>query len=71
MANIKLKDYFSDLEKLSKTIDTIEGNLYICENISFEGTAKGSEEAAIKFVKHAKPKLEQLKEKLNEVFKRD
>lgn len=63
-----LNKYFSALERASNQIDIIEGNLSVYEIMSnFKGTAKGSEQAAKKYIAKAKPKLVKLKRLLNEV----
>lgn len=62
----KLNEYFSEMQAASIKIDIIEGNLSVYEMMSsFEGTAKGSKEAAINYISKVKPKLRKLKELIN------
>ena len=58
-----LNIYFSELQRLSKELDCIEGNVYESMK-NFNGTAKGSEQAAKKYISKMKPRLKELKLKL-------
>jgi len=57
--------YFSELQRASKELSIIEGNLWVYESMkSFDGTAPGSEQAAKVYMVKMKPRLKELREKL-------
>ena len=61
-----LNIYFSDLQKASKELCIIEGNLLVYESMkSFDGTAPGSEQAAKTYIMKMKPRVKALKLKLH------
>jgi len=65
MSLYDINTYFSELQRASKEIDIIEGNLWVYESMkSFDGTAPGSEQAAKDYMAKTKPRLKLLRAKL-------